>query len=135
MQKLKEKKIILLIDDNEFYHAATKAILKDKYEIITAKSGQEAVEYLFQGTVPDLILLDIVMPDMDGWVTYHRIKEMNPAIPIAFATSLAGTSEMDHARDVGVADFIVKPFKTDDLLDRIERIIRGNEEKVNGDQG
>ena len=146
VQKLNEKKLILLVDDNEFYHIAVKAILNDKYEVLAFKSGQEAVEYTLQATapealppgsgragrrIPDLILLDIVMPEMDGWVTYNRLKGMSEMqdVPIAFVTSVDGSSELDHARDVGVADFITKPYDKDDLLDRIEKIINRNEKK------
>ena len=125
MQKLKEKKMILLVDDFEFYLETAAIILKDKYEIITASSGQEAIEYLLGGgKIPDLILLDIVMPEMDGWVTYSRLKEISSEhnVPIAFVTSMFGTSVEKHAYDIGIADFITKPYNKNDLLTRIEKI-------------
>ena len=126
MQKTTEKKLILLVDDNVFYHTTVGTILSDKYEVITAKSGREAIEHLLKGIVPDLVLLDIVMPEMDGWVTYRRIRELSleQDIPIVFVTSMYGTSEVKHAYDMGAADFITKPYKREDLLNRIENIIQ-----------
>ena len=122
-----KKKLILVIDDNDFYHATAKLILKDTYNIITAQSGKEAIEYLQDGNnrLPDLILLDIVMPDMDGWLAYNSIRKIDTAkdIPVAIVSSVGGTTATNHAHSVGVADFISKPYNKNDLLERISKII------------
>ena len=127
MQELK-KKLILLVDDIEFYHTAAEIILKDTYDIVTAQSGKEAVEYLLDGNnrVPDLILLDIVMPDMDGWLTYNRIRKIDTAIhiPVVLITSVQGESIENHAQTVGVADIVTKPYDKQILLDKIEKILQ-----------
>ena len=127
MQEGKNKKLILLVDDNEFYHTAAKLIFKDVYEVVSVKSGVEAVEYFINaaGPVPDLIMLDIVMPDMDGWSTYNRLKTIDAVknIPIAIVSSTSGISPEIHAHYAGVADYIIKPYTKDDLLERIKKIL------------
>ena len=124
---MQEKKVILLVDDNDFYNTNAELILKNTYEIIVAKSGMEAVEYFLDGIgrIPDLILLDIVMPDMDGWLTYNRLRQIDSAknIPIAIVTAVSGSSVENHAQNVGVADFISKPYDKKDLLERVNRIL------------
>ena len=128
MIAIMEKKLILLVDDNEFYHAAAEAILKDAYDLIVCTSGMEAVEYLLDGgnRVPNLILMDIVMPDMDGWLTYNRLREIEAVknIPFIIVSSVSGESAENHAQAVGVADFITKPYNKTDLLEKISKNIR-----------
>jgi CheY-like chemotaxis protein len=68
---VKHKKI-LLVDDDEIHLAIAEEMLKSKYEIITVTSGKAAVTKLLQGLTPDLILLDILMPNMDGWEIFNR---------------------------------------------------------------
>ena len=123
---MKEKKLILLVDDNEFYHTTIDIFLKDTYDIVTAKSGKEAVEYFLDDNnhVPDLILLDIVMPDMDGWLTYKRIRKIENAvnIPVILITSVQGESIETHAQSVGVVDILTKPYEKKDLLEKINKV-------------
>ena len=124
---MKEKKLILLVDDNDVFHTVTEQILKDAYDIISVRSGKEAVEYFLDGAgqIPDLILLDLVMPDMDGWLTYNRLRKIDEIkdTPIAIVTSVSGAPAENHAQYVGVADFIAKPFNKSDLLERVKKII------------
>ena len=128
MDNQEEKKLILLIDDIEFYLTSAELILKDKYRTITAKSGQEAITHLLQGIVPDLILLDIIMPKMDGWQTYNKLRGISllQDVPIAFVTSVHGTADMKYAFKIGAADYITKPYEKNDFLNRIEKIISKN---------
>jgi CheY-like chemotaxis protein len=77
MDNINGKKKILLVDDDEIQLSITKAILENDYEIIQTQSGKEALGYLYKGLVPDLILLDIIMPEMDGWETFNRIKSVS----------------------------------------------------------
>ena len=128
MQETEEKKLILVVDDNEFYRTAATTILIEKYKVVTANSGIEAVELLMQDLNPDLILLDLVMPGMDGWAAYKRIKEIKPKVPVAFVSSVDGMSEICHSYNLGIDDFITKPYEMEDLLHRIEIIIENYED-------
>jgi putative two-component system response regulator len=120
-----EKRTLLLVDDDEVHLAVTGKMLRNEYEIITAKSGKEALGHLIKGAVPDLILLDILMPNMDGWETYNRIRGISLLrdVPIAFLTSVKGENEEQQAHEMGAADFIPKSCKKDEFLSRINTII------------
>ena len=125
------KRTLLLVDDDEIHLDVTGNMLKGEYETITAKSGKEALGYLLKGVVPDLILLDIIMPNMDGWETYNRIRGISLLrdVPIAFLTSLNGRDEVQQDHEMGAADFIPKSCKREEFLARIDAIITNYEEK------
>ena len=127
MDKVKK---ILAVDDDEIYLAMLEAILKDKYEVITAKSGKDALGYLLKGIVPNLILLDVLMPDLDGWETFNRLRAISflRDVPIVFLTAVTESAEVEHARKIGAADYITKPFDRNDLLNRIEKVLNKNPE-------
>jgi CheY-like chemotaxis protein len=120
-----EKRSILIIDDDDIQHLTARTMLGDDYEILSAKSGIEALEFFRQGHIPNLVLLDILMPEMDGWEIFNRIRAISllEDVPIAFLTSLNGTAEENRARELGAADYIIKPFSKEGLLTRIKNII------------
>ena len=123
----KEKKKILLIDDDEIQHQIVENMLNDEYTIFKAKSGNEALKYLYNGSfVPCLILLDILMPEMDGWEIFNRIKALSLLrnVPIVFVTSINTTEGETKANEIGAAGFIRKPYTKDDLLERINKVIQ-----------
>ena len=126
-----QRKKILLVDDDVLYLEITEAMLQEKYEVITAGSGKDAVLLLVKGFTPDLILLDIMMPKMDGWETFKTIRGLTLLndIPIAFLTSLTSTDDISQAQDIGAVDFIMKPFERNTLIDRIEKIFAGVADK------
>lgn len=125
MAGVKAKKKILMVDDDVIQLEIAQAILQNTYEVYTAKSGQEALAHFFKGLSPDLILLDIVMPNMDGWETFNRIRAISllKDVPIAFLTSVDGAAAEKHALEMGAADFITKPYKKSELLNRLKHLI------------
>jgi len=130
MKKFKDKasgenKKILMVDDDNIHLEMTAAVLQENYDITTAKSGKEALGLFYQGLVPNLILLDLIMPDMDGWSTYTKIKDMSNLhdIPIAFFTTSNDPEDIKHAHEIGAVDYIKKPYDKDDLLKRIKNIL------------
>ncbi|MDR0320749.1 MAG: response regulator [Treponema sp.] len=118
-------KKILLVDDSEIHLVIAENILKREYDVTSVKSGAEALGLLSKGLVPNLILLDILMPDMDGWETYNKIKGISllQNVPIAFLTSLDGIREKLYASRIGAADLITKPYEGEDLLNRIKGLL------------
>jgi len=120
-----EKQKLLIVDDDAIHLEMVQATLHDNYEVVTAKSGKEALGLFYQGLVPKLILLDLIMPEMDGWDTYKRIKAMSGLhdTPIAFFTASTDPKDMQHAREMGAVDYIKKPYDKDDLLNRIGKIL------------
>ena len=119
------KKKLLVVDDSEIDLDLVEAMLQDKYEILMTKSGQEALTFLFRNKV-DLILLDLIMPEMDGWETFSKIKDLGVIshVPIAFLTSVHGTTERERAKEIGAADYILKPYTREILQERVKIILK-----------
>jgi CheY-like chemotaxis protein len=120
-----EKKKILVVDDDGIHLEMVKEVLKGTYDVITVKSGKEALALFYKGLVPQLILLDIVMPEMGGWDIYERIKTIGGLhdIQMAFFTASDDPKDIQKAREMGTVDYIKKPFKAEDLLNRVGKII------------
>lgn len=114
------KPTILLVDDTKINLIMLSDLLGDKYNIKVAKSGQKALEIAKQGGI-DLILLDIVMPEMDGYAVCKALKEDSntKSIPVIFVT--ASTTPEDEARgfEEGAVDYIMKPFVSTTVLARV----------------
>ncbi len=112
---------ILIVDDvNENLHALM-SILRDNYAIIAATNGEKALELAVRIPSPDLVLLDIKMPDMDGYEVLRRLKS-NPAtadIPVIFVTALSESTDEAKGLKLGAADYISKPVNPDLLKLRI----------------
>jgi putative two-component system response regulator len=118
-------KKILIVDDSEFHLDLAESILNQKYQIITAKSGNEALAHLSKGFIPNLILLDVIMPEMDGWDVYNLIRGISILgdVPIVFFTSLDNEDDKNRAFDLGAVDFITKPFEREEFLQRVDSIL------------
>jgi len=127
-----EMKKILIVDDNEVHLVIAENILKGKYDVTTAKSGKDALALLSKGYMPNAILLDVLMPEMDGWETYNKIKGISllRSVPIAFLTSLDGVREKLYASRIGAADLISKPYEAAELMDRIEKMMQKKAEST-----
>ena len=121
-----EKQKILIVDDEQIDLDMVESVLKDEYDVSTAISGKDAMGLFYQGLVPQLILLDLIMPDMDGWDTYKRIKALSSLhdIPIALFTSSSDPKDIKHAHEIGAVDYIKKPYDKDDLRNRVAKIIK-----------
>jgi response regulator RpfG family c-di-GMP phosphodiesterase len=126
------RKTILLVDDDETHLTATEASIKNIYDIHMVKSGKEALELLGKTQIiPDLIMLDIMMPEMDGWAVFDRISDIASLkfTPIMFFTSVDDESSKEKAYALGALDYIVKPCKKSILLERIEDTLQKAELK------
>lgn len=116
-----ELKKVLVIDDDVNHLAMTRNFLEKEYDVTTVKSCDEALKLLYQGLDPNYILLDLIMPDIDGWDTYERMRRISNLhrVPIAIFTSSDDPADKNKARDMGAADYIKKPCKKSELLERI----------------
>jgi len=117
---------ILVVDDDPLNVKLLAAKLpQDQYEVIKAYSGKEAIEKAAAESL-DLILLDIMMPGMDGYEVTRSLKSdpMTSDIPIILVTSLDGTEDKVKGLEAGADDFINKPFNTVELLSRVQSLIR-----------
>jgi CheY-like chemotaxis protein len=116
-----EKKLVLIVDDTPTNVAVVSGVLKDSFRTKVATNGEKALAIANAPDKPDLILLDVMMPGMDGFEVCRRLKD-NPAtreIPIIFLT--AKTEEVDEEKgfDVGAVDYIHKPFSAPIVLARV----------------
>lgn len=118
-----EKKKVLVVDDEPDTLELVKLILESGgFEAILASSGVEAID-MVANHKPDLVLLDIMMPDMDGWDVFRRIKKTHPELPIAILT--AKTQNIDKLLGLYVLradDYITKPFGKNELINRVRKL-------------
>lgn len=112
---------ILVVDDTAFNLKILFDLLgKEHYEVLVAQSGSKALEIL-EATEPDLILLDIMMPELDGFDVLKKIKA-TPAwqeIPVIFVTAKTAHDSLVEGFQLGAVDYVTKPFQADELLARV----------------
>ena len=117
----KKDKSILVVDDQESIRLLVTSVLEQDYNIITRSDGQQALDYLKEGHPIDLILLDMEMPNMNGR-TFVKMVKFNPHygnIPIFFVTSVNSSLITNSFMRIGIEGFIFKPFKPEELRERI----------------
>ncbi|MBT4290342.1 MAG: response regulator transcription factor [Deltaproteobacteria bacterium] len=116
-----EKSRILAVDDDPMNLFLLTEFLKDAYDIKTVTSGEEALDMVYQYK-PDLILLDIMMPGIDGYEVCRLIRQDNSltSVKIIFVSAKELLKERLHGYEVGAEDFIVKPFKQEELLAKLK---------------
>jgi len=123
------RKNIMLVDDSiDIIYTVKNGLedISDTYNVEAVKSGEECLQTLAnKNKLPDLILLDIMMPNMSGWEVYDRIKENKKwsDIPIVFLTARTDKVAENAGRFLG-QDYIEKPFEINDLKNRIDRLLR-----------
>jgi DNA-binding NarL/FixJ family response regulator len=115
------KYTVLVIDDDTALLKMADELLSQQYAVSLAKSGQEAVGLLKKGFAPDIILLDIVMPFMNGYETFERLRTIPEAqdIPVVFLTGLSEAEAELRGLQSGAVDYITKPFVKEILLTRL----------------
>ena len=117
------KKILIVDDQPTFVRMIARILTNEGYEVLTANNGKEALQLLFAHK-PDLVLLDVVMPGMDGWETCNRIRDVSN-VPIIFLTGVQKT-EADIVRglDYGADEYIIKPIGNRELVARVQAMLR-----------
>lgn len=118
------KKTILVVDDTEFNRDLVVQLLEDDYDVIIAENGAEALEKSQQQR-PDLILMDLGMPVMDGWEATRRLKANDQLrhIPVIAVTSHAMVGDEIEARKAGCDDYLPKPIDEDLLIKKIKKYL------------
>jgi len=124
---------ILIVDDVPVSIKVLGELLREYYEIIVATSGYKAIEVALKNK-PDLILMDVVMPEMNGLETCRRLKENEQTanIPVIFLTAMAESSDVIKGFGVGGQDYIVKPFNKTEVIARVKNHIelKKSKEKI-----
>lgn len=127
------KKIMVVDDDEDIRFTIERAMEfhNVNYEVISANGGEHCFQLLEEGKIPDLILLDLMMPGMDGFSVFDKLKaRQSPynSIPVVFLTAKKDNDSVDVGKLFG-EDYIEKPFEFDDLIQRVEKILNKNENK------
>ena len=116
---------ILLVEDNELNRdMLSRRLGKKGFEVLLATDGRQGVE-VARARAPDLILMDMRLPDLDGWAVTRQLKadEATRAIPVIALTAHAMERDRDTALQAGCDDFDTKPVELDRLLEKIERLL------------
>ena len=118
------RKKILVVDDDATFVRLVDQVLTDKgYEVLTASNGQEALRLLFVHK-PDLVLLDVVMPRMDGWQTCSRIRDISDVPIIILSGSHKTAADIVRGLDYGADGYIIKPIGNRELVARVQAMLR-----------
>jgi DNA-binding response OmpR family regulator len=115
---------ILLVEDDQFLSNALRVKLeKEGFEVLMSKNGQEALNLLDSNT-PDLIIVDLVMPEMDGFDFMAAIKEKGLSIPIIVASNLSQKDDLDKAKALGAKDFFIKSdMSLESLVGKVKSVL------------
>jgi DNA-binding response OmpR family regulator len=114
---------VLVVDDTEKIRGAIRTLLERAgHDVLEAADGRSSLRVLYEHK-PDVVLLDVSMPDMDGWEALERIRELTD-VPILMVTARDAPPERVRGLRGGADDYIVKPFEPEELLARIEVALR-----------
>ena len=119
-----ETRLILVVEDNDLaLEALTTILVQGGYHVVVATNGEEALNHLLGGLRPDLILLDMLMPVLDGWHFLERLRplRLQPALPIVITTATNLTREWAEAHDC--QGCLRKPIEPDRLLEEVRRCL------------
>ena len=118
----KQFRVLLVDDEPRIIKFLRVKLGTSGYQVLTASSGKEAIE-LVQGQEPDLVVLDVVMPEMDGFETLKQIRALS-GVPIIILSARGENSDKITGLRLGADDYLAKPFSPDELVARIEAIER-----------
>ena len=118
----KKSTILVADDDPQLLRLMTRNLQFEGYSLLTASDGKQALD-LFEQHQPDLLLLDVMMPKMDGFAVCTRIREFS-AVPIIIITARGQDQDKIQGLDLGADDYLTKPFNVDELLARVRAVLR-----------
>ena len=127
---MSKKKILIVDDEDDILHFLELVLREKGYEVVTASGGHEALTKA-QVDRPDLVLLDIMMPQMDGWEVLKllRVDEGTSHIPVAMLSARTEAKDRVQGLQEGAIDYICKPFSLQELLGKIETIFTQVEDR------
>ena len=119
--------MILIIEDDDFLQGLeAKKLKKEGYDVLTASNSVDAFKIINGNTKPDMILLDLLLPDVDGFMILKRIREDETLkkIPVIVFSNLSEEKDIKEANKLGISDFMIKSnFTLDELADKIKVLI------------
>src|SRR6516165_6025914 len=118
----KKTTIVAADDDPQLLRLITRNLQLEGYDVLAASDGQQALE-LIESNSPDLVLLDVMMPKMDGFTVCYRVREFS-SVPIIIVTARGQDQDKVRGLDLGADDYLTKPFSVDELLARVRAVLR-----------
>ncbi|MBX7112109.1 MAG: response regulator transcription factor [Dehalococcoidia bacterium] len=115
-------RILVIDDETDIRQAVALMLARGGYEVVEAANGREGLRR-FHADTPDLVLLDVAMPELDGWQTLDRIRDMSE-VPVLMLTARGLESDRVRGLDAGADDYLVKPFGGQELLARVRALLR-----------
>ena len=129
-----EKAKILLVDDEPGMLRYIKTILEvEDHQVSTASTGEEAIEAVQKGMNPDLVLLDLLMPGIDGLETLENLRKLRPGVKVVMLSCVSDTKKVVQAIRLGAADYITKPFQKAELDNVIDQCLGTNQQNYTGE--
>jgi DNA-binding response OmpR family regulator len=120
---MSQKAVILVVDDEPHVRKLVKANLESSgYKVLTAADGEEAIDTV-ERELPDLVILDLMLPKLDGYAVCRRIREFS-AVPVIMLTARSAEVDLLHGFEVGADDYLTKPFAVNELLVRVQAVLR-----------
>jgi two-component system, sensor histidine kinase and response regulator len=121
-----QQPIVLVVDDTAANLQLSYELLKDEFQVRTALNGQKALDICHSDTPPDLVLLDVMMPGMDGFEVARRLREHpnSETIPVIFVTAKTDQQSRLEGMELGAVDFVAKPIDPEILLPRVRNFMR-----------
>jgi DNA-binding response OmpR family regulator len=119
---VKKTTIVAADDDPQLLRLMMRNLQFEDYDVIPTSNGQQALEEI-KGQVPDLVLLDVMMPRMDGFTVCQRVREFS-TVPIIIVTARGQDQDKVRGLDLGADDYLTKPFSVDELLARVRAVLR-----------
>ena len=118
------KRILICDDDPVILRLLQVNLELEGYDVLLAHHGERAIE-VATAEHPDLVILDIMMPKLDGYQTCERLKANDETkdIPVVFLSAKAQETDIERGKEYGVAEYLTKPFDPNDLIDVVERLI------------
>lgn len=126
----KKTTIVTADDDPQLLRLVARNLLLEDYDVLTAHDGQQALE-LIEAHEPDLVLLDVMMPKMDGFTVCQQVRAFS-AVPIIMVTARSLDEERVRGLDLGADDYLTKPFSVDELIARVRSVLRRAQSAPNG---
>jgi len=125
-------KILLVEDEEQLAEALSQILRKNKYEVDITYNGEDGLDFALTG-IYDVIILDIMLPKLDGIEVLKTIRKENISTPVIFLTAKGEISDKVKGLNSGADDYLVKPFSTEELLARIKALTRRKGEIINDD--
>jgi DNA-binding response OmpR family regulator len=119
---MKRSRILVVDDDGDIRGLLRELLARAGYDVVEAESGKAGLRQ-FYAAPPDLVLLDVSMPELDGWQTLERIRDLSE-VPVMMLTARAGELEKVRGLKGGADDYVTKPFGRQELLARVEALLR-----------